>query len=76
MYLKKQGKSTKYRKILDSFLIFPKYREYRKYRMCGSPDQVRLVFLCCALLVHWRLYTEAKIIIDHNKSNFLAETSK
>ena len=43
---------------------------------CGSPDQVRLVFLCCTLLVHWRLYTEAKIIIDHNKSNFLAETSK
>ena len=33
MYLKKQEKSTKYRKIQDNFLIFPKYREYRKYDM-------------------------------------------
>ena len=37
MYLKNRtilGKSTKYRKIENNFLIFPKYR---KYRRSGSP---------------------------------------
>ena len=41
MYLKKnrtiQDKSTKYRKIQENSLIFPKLRKYRKHRTCGSP---------------------------------------
>ena len=42
MYLKNrtiQDKSTKYRKISDNFLIFPKYR---KYRTCGSSEEKKM----------------------------------